>query len=614
MARLKLPFNTPQKNARASPSGSDAAARIGRWTLPSIPLLEDLRHYDRLQAKGDLQAGFTLGILLIPQAMAYAMLAGLPAVYGLYAALAPMVVYALFGTSRHLTLGPAALMALLVASGVSTMAEPGTALYISLAIALSAMVGTILLGLGIFRLGFLVQFLSLPVIGGFTSAAALLIVFSQLEALTGLSLENTRTIQGMADSLLTVFREGNQWPSAEGLVLTVSAGSMAFLWAMQRYLAKWPAALMLVVAGLLLSMLFNWPYFGLPVLGRVPEGLPALQWPFWHAEAWERLLPTAAGIALMGFVQSYAVAKGLQTQDRSYRLDANRELLAQGMANLAGSMAQAFPAAGSLSRSAVAFAAGGRTGVASLIGAMVVVLALLFLTPVLRFLPEAMLAAIIVVSSLRLIVWREVELLWRNDRSDFWMYVATALATLIFGIQTGILIGVFLSLAVVIRASSRPHYAVLGRLPGTTIYKNIARFTEAEEEEGVLIIRLDARLYFANRQYVREALERELAERPETELLIIDSVSISMVDSSAVVMLKNFMRESEREGIRLRFLGLIGPVRDVFRKNGMEAAIGEDHIYMRIHDAVAEFRAEQHGRPWEGPLARLRSEALPPLD
>lgn len=571
-----------------------------------VPLWEDLRHYSKPKARGDVLAGLTLGILLIPQAMAYAMLAGLPAVYGLYAALVPMVVYAAFGTSRHLTLGPAALMALLVASGVSALAEPGSADYIALAIALSTMVGAMLLTLGVFRLGFLVQFLSLPVIGGFTSSAAVLIVFSQLKSLTGLHLANTRTVQGMAMSLMDALRQGLPWTPTEGLVLGVSAGSILFLASMRRYLPRWPSALLLVVLGLLLSLLFDWPSAELPVLGRVPKGLPALQLPSWQPELWRLLLPTAAGIALMGFVQSYAVAKGLQTQDRSYRLDANQELLAQGLANLAGSFAQAFPAAGSLSRSAVLFAAGGRTGVASLIGALVVVLALLFLTPVLRYLPEAVLAAIIVVSSVRLIAWREAALLWRNDRSDFWMWVVTAAATLVLGIQMGILLGVFLSLAMVIRASSRPHYAVLGRLPGTTIYKNIARFNEAEEEEGVLIIRLDARLFFANRQYVREALERELQQRPETELLIIDSVSISMVDSSAMAMLKQFKRACERQGIRLRFLGLIGPVRDCFRRNGMESALGEDHIYMRLHDAVDEFRAAQHGHPWSGPAARLR--------
>jgi SulP family sulfate permease len=580
-----------------------------QWPVSSLPLWDDLRNYSRPKAKGDVQAGLTLGILLIPQAMAYAMLAGLPAVYGLYAALVPMIVYALFGTSRHLTLGPAALMALLVFSGVSALADPGTPAFIELAIALSAMVGGMLLVLGLFRLGFLVQFLSLPVIGGFTSAAALLIVFSQIRALTGFELAETRTVQGMVKSLIALFSNPLDWSFATGLVLGVSALSLGFLWSMERWLPRWPAALILVFLGLLLSMAFDAPSAGLPVLGFVPSGLPAFQLPQWQPNLWRLLLPSAAGIALMGFVQSYAVAKGLQKRDRSYNLDANQELIAQGIANLAGSAAQAFPAAGSLSRSAVVFAAGGRTGVASLVGGAVVVLALLFLTPILRYLPEAILAAIIVVSSLRLIVWREVQLLWSNDRSDFWMWVATAASTLVFGIEAGILIGVFLSLAVVIRASSRPHYAVLGRLPGTTIYKNTERFAAAEEEEGVLIIRLDARLYFANRQYVREALERELELRPETELLIIDSVSISMIDSSAMAMLKHFQRECERKGIRLRFLGLIGPVRDIFRRNGMDSAIGEDHIYMRIHDAVDEFRAEQRGQAWSGPAARQHTSA-----
>jgi SulP family sulfate permease len=569
----------------------------GPVVFPRPPLLRDLQHYDRLQWKGDLTAGLTIGVLLIPQGMAYAMIAGLPPLYGLYAALVPMVVYAIFGTSRHLNLGPAALIALLVANGVSKVAEPGSEAFIAWAISLSLGVGVLLFLLGLFRLGYLVNFLSNPVISGFTSASAVLILFSQLSSLLGMELANTQRLQSVVMSFFSY--EGEWHP----ITAIVSLGTIGGLLLLHFWKPHWPGALLAVIGGILLAAFSSLPEQGLHILGNVPRGLPSFSAPMMDLGTWNTLLPTVLTIALMGYVQSYAIAKAVQSRDKAYRLDANQELLAQGLANIAGSFSLAFPAAGSLSRTAVAYDSGGRTGIASLIGALVVLLTVLFLTPLFRFLPVASLAAIIAVATFKLKAWKDVFRLWRTDRRDAIMLLATFATTLTMGIETGILTGVVLSLSMVIYSSSRPHYAVLGRLPNTTIYKNIARFPEAEEEEGVLIIRLDARLYFANQEYVHEALLREVAARPEIELMIVDSVSISMVDSSAVAMLQDLQRELMRLGIALRFLGLIGPVRDAFRKNAMHSAIGPDHVYMRIHDAVRQFRAEQDGIKWEGPLA-----------
>ncbi len=569
---------------------------MGVWrSIPSPPLWQDLRRYRREDLAGDLKAGGTLGVLLIPQAMAYALIAGLPAIYGLYAAILPMLVYAVFGTSRHLTMGPAALIALLVATGVGLVAEPGTADYTAWAISLSFGVGAVLFLLGVFRLGYLVNFLSAPVISGFTAAAALLIVFSQIRGLTGMTLPSTRHVQEVLEGLVQ-HADTTHVPTA-----LVGGVTILLLEALRRWAPALPAALLVVVAGILVAAFSGLPDRGLAVLGTVPHGLPSPSLPRTDPETWRLLLPAVLSIAIMGYVQSFAVAKAVQTRAKSYRLDANQELLAQGLANLAGAFGQAFPSAGSLSRTAVAYESGGRTGLASVFGAGVVVLTLLFLTPLLRTLPIAVLSAVIVVASVRLISWRDARHLWHTDRRDFAMWTVTFLATLTMGIETGILAGVVLSLSMVIYSSSRPHYAVLGRLSGTTIYKNVQRFPEAEEEEGVLIIRLDARLYFANQQYVREAFERELAARPETELFIVDAASISMVDSSAIAMLQELRRQFLARGVALRFLGLIGPVRDAFRKNGMHGAIGPDHVYMRIHDAVEQFRAEQDGRAWAGP-------------
>ena len=267
------------------------------------------------------------------------------------------------------------------------------------------------------------------------------------------------------------------------------------------------------------------------------------------------------------------------------------------MANLTGSFFHGFPVAGSFARTAVNYQAGANTGVASIISAAMVLLTVLLLTPLFRTLPLAVLGAIIVVAVSDLFQWRAAWKLFKTDRRDLLMLTATFATTLFMGMETGIITGVVLSLSALIYSSSRPHYAVLGRLPSTTIYKNIDRFEEAEEEEGVLIIRPDARLYFGNQEYVREIIEKEVAARPETELIILDAVSISAMDSTAVEMMKSLQQDLLEEGIRMQMIGLIGPVRDILQRNGMESLVGSNQIYTRIHDVVLKFREETEGLP-----------------
>ncbi len=554
--------------------------------LTHIPLLQDLRHYDRPSFKSDLQAGFTVSVVLIPQAMAYAMLAGLPPVYGLYAAVFPLLIYALLGSSRHLSIGPAALLSLLIAAGVGRMAEPGSPAYIQWALALALGVGILQFFLGVFRLGFLVNFLSNPVISGFTSASAVMIILGQAKSLMGIELGPQRHFPDMVTSLVRSAHASD--------LLTIAVGLSTFvgLAILRHYKPRWPGALFAIVYGILLTEWLKLDERGLAVLGKVPGGLPVPSLPIVPLRESLELLPSVLSLSLMGFVISIAVARSIPSEKRKFRLNPNQELIAQGTANFLGSFLQCFPVAGSFARTAVNVQAGAQTGMASVMTGLLVLMTVLLLTPLLQALPLAVLGAIIVIAVAELFQWRTALHLYRTDRRDLLMLATTFLTTLLLGMETGIVTGVALSLSAVLYSSSRPHYAVLGRLPGTTIYKNIERFPEADKEEGVVIIRPDARLYFGNQEYVRDLIENEVYSRPGTELVIVDGVAVTDIDSTAVEMIRMLQQDFEQEGIRLRFIGLIGPVRDVLQLNGLQSVIGSNHVYTRIHDLVVQFRAE----------------------
>ena len=571
------------------------------FRIPTPPLIQDLRHYNRLIFKGDLQAGLTVGVVLIPQAMAYAMLAGLPPVYGLYTAVFPLLIYAFLGSSRQLSMGPAALLSLLILAGISPLAEPQTPEYIHWAFILAMAVGLLQFALGFFRLGFLVNFLSAPVLSGFTTASALVIMLTQTGALFGLGPQHG---MGFPARLVHLF---SSLPAMHGLTVLLGVSTLMLLLGARYFFPRFPGALFAIAYGMVCSVLMDLERRGVAVLGVIPRGFPAPGIPPFEEGELLVLLPSILSISLMGFVISYAVARSIPIESRPQRLEPNQELIAQGLANLGGSLFQSFPVAGSFARTAVNHQAGAHTGVSALVSVGMVLLTVLLLTPWLHHLPLAVLGAIIVVAVGDLIQWRIARHLYRTDMRDLLMLIATFVTTLWLGMENGIVVGVVLSLSAVLYSSSRPHYAVLGRLPSTTVYKNVDRFPEAEEEEGVLIIRPDARLFFGNQDYIREVVEREVALRPEAELVILDGVAISDVDSTAVAMIRVMERELSLQGIRLRFIGLNGPVRDKLYKNNLDMVIGSNHVYTRIHDLILQFREEG-----EGPTLPKQISVKPP--
>ncbi len=558
-----------------------------------LPILSWLPTYKQAYLKGDISAGLTVGIMLIPQGMAYAIIAGLPPVYGLYASMVPQIIYAFLGTSRQLAVGPVAMDSLLVAAGVSMFAQGGTQEYILLAVLIALMMGVMQLALGIFRLGFLVNFLSRPVISGFTSAAALIIGLNQLKHLTGTDLPRSsqiheliyHAVMGIGDTHWITFGIG-----LGGIVIIQFIKTLN-----KRYQKSIPAALVVVVFGILVVMGFGLETQGVKIVREIPDGLPSFVLPTVSMERITNLMPIAATIALIAFMESIAVAKAVQTKHKNYELDSNQELIALGASNIMGSFFQCYPTTGGFSRTAVNDQAGAKTGVAALISAFLIGLTLLFLTPLFYSLPKAVLASIILVAVFGLIDVDYPQFLWKNKRDEFWMLLVTFIVTLTVGIREGVFVGVGLSLAVVIYRSTRPHVAELGQFEDTQEYRNIHRFENLRERTDVLILRYDAQLYFANANHFRETIKKAVERKAQTKLLILNAESIHSIDSTGMATLREVVTDLRANQMEIYLTGVIGPVRDVLYKTGLMQEIKEENFFLDIPYALEFYDAKDTG-------------------
>lgn len=545
-----------------------------------VPLLEWLPKYKRQDLAGDLSAGLTVGVMLIPQGMAYAMIAGLPPIYGLYASTLPLIIYALLGTSRQLAVGPVAMVSLLTATGVGTLAAGGTEMYLTLAITLAFLVGLIQFLLGAFRLGFLVNFLSHPVISGFTSAAALIIGLSQLKHLLGVDIARSHHVHEILWQAIEQFGEIH-WTT-----FAIGVGGIVLIKGVRRLHKSIPGPLLAVVFGILVVWLGGLAAQGVKIVGEVPGGLPSFSLPSLERSVLQDLIPIALAIALVSFMESIAVAKAIQAKHKDYKVVPNQELIALGMANIGGSFLQSYPVTGGFSRTAINDQAGAKSGLASIISAFLIILTLLFLTPLFYYLPKAILASVIMVAVFGLIDFQEAKHLWQTDRSDFWMLIITFLATLGLGIEQGIGIGVLLSLAMIIFRTSRPHIAELGRVPGTPFYRNVDRFEEVEVRDDLLIVRLDAQLYFANIDFFREKLTELMQAKSTLKTIILNAESINRIDSTAMHAILELVEDLRQQNLEVLFTGVKGPVRDALAKGHLIEKLGRHHFFMSVQDAV----------------------------
>ena len=555
-----------------------------RRFLNRVPLVRMMRKYSRSDLRGDSIAGVTVGVLLIPQGMAYAVLAGMPPVYGLFSATVPLIVYGLFGTSRQLAVGPVAIVSLLIASGVSKWATPGTPEYISLVIQLSLMTGVVQLVAGAVRLGYLANFLSQPVIHGFSSAAAIVIIGSQLGSLLGTPVPRTSQLH---ETLLILVRHMR---SIHVPTLVIGVCSVAIIVVAPKVRRGIPGALIAIVVGTLVVYFSRLSEMGVKIVGDIPGGAPPYALPAISLESLQMLWPTALTIGFIGFLESCAVSKAMATKAGGGKIDANHEFIALGAANLTGGFFSAYPVAGGFGRSAVNEQAGAVSGVASLVSALLVFLCLLFLTPFFRYLPGAVLAGLIVVAVVPLIAFKETAHLWKVDRRDFFLLVATFVATLTFGVEMGIAIAVVLSLLLVVYNASTPHSAELGRLPASHHYMNVARFPEAETCRDILIFRFDGPLFFGNVAAFEERIS-DLAQKKgdAMKLFVLDASAIHSVDTTAMKALKEMVKLFSSRHVAFYTAHLRGPVRDRMKRSGVYEQIGQSNHFMNVSDAVTWF-------------------------
>ena len=550
-----------------------------------IPILEWLPNYTRSRFKGDFIAGITVAIILIPQGIAYALIAGLPPIYGLYCALVPQLVYAVFGSSRQVAIGPVAMDSLIVATGVSTLALAGSDSYIAIAILLAFMVGGIQFLLGVFRLGFVVNFLSKPVISGFTSAVALTIGINQFRNLFGVDFIQSDQIQYVLEDIWFTITDFNSHTTIIGLI------SVTVIIILRKINKKIPNALIVVVAGILTIRYFGNDFVDVAIVKDIPSGLPSFSFPELDISQIKELLPIALTLVMVGYLETISIGKSLEAKQDEYKIRPNQELMALGLSNMIGSWFKAYPSTSSFSRSAINQESGATTGMASLVSVFMVLITLLFLTPLFYHLPKTVLAAIIIVAVFGLVNIKEAMFLWKANNLDFWLLIATFFSTLLFGIEYGIMIGVGLSLIILIFRTSRPYVAELGKVPDSDFYRNRERFTEVILDNEVLVFRFDSQLFYANASYFIETLELMVeAKGAHLKLIVLDAESINRVDSTGVEMLKERIKFYHKKGILFYFAGVKGPVRDHLFRGKILDIITLDHFYMRVNGAVNYYK------------------------
>ncbi|MGI6246536.1 MAG: SulP family inorganic anion transporter [Pseudochelatococcus sp.] len=566
-----------------------------------LPILAWARTYDRATFASDLVAAVIVTVMLIPQSLAYAMLAGLPPEVGLYASILPLVAYAPFGSSRTLAVGPVAVVSLMTAAAVGEIAARGTADYLAAAILLAFLSGAMLVLMGLFRLGFLADFLSHPVISGFITASGILIAASQLHHLLGVPAGGD-TLPGIVAALAADAAGTNP------ITLAIGLGVLAFLHVARSRLkplliglglanrpadiATRAAPILAVAVTILLANRLDLGAQGVALVGAIPRGLPAPALPHVSLDMLSALAVPAFLISLVGFVESVSVARTLAAKRRQ-RIAPDQELIGLGFANIAAGLSSGYPVTGGFARSVVNFDAGAETPAAGAFTALGIALAALFLTPLLADLPRATLAATIIVAVLSLVDLRAIRRVLAYSKTDFAAMAATILVTLLWGVEPGVVAGVGLSLFLHLYRTSRPHVAVVGRVPGTEHFRNVARHAVITEPH-ILSIRVDESLYFANSRYLEDRIAALVAERPDIRHVILMCPAVNEIDASALDSLEEINRRLAEAGIALHLSEVKGPVMDRLRRTDFLTRL-TGQTFLSQHAAVTTLCAATGG-------------------
>ncbi|NDC68243.1 MAG: sulfate permease [Betaproteobacteria bacterium] len=572
-----------------------------RW-LFSVPILVWGPQYSRENLSQDGFAAFIVTLMLIPQSLAYATLAGLPPVVGLYASVAPLLVYAVLGSSRVLAVGPVAVVSLMTAATVAEHAAAGTHAYWQVAMTLALLSGALLFLMGLLRLGFLANFLSHPVISGFITASGLLIALSQVKTIMAVKAEGDHFF----DLLLVLIAQA---PSVHGLTLILGVVTIGFLvWVrkgLRPLLIRFGLPLGLAdfcvkagpVAAIVLSSLLawalDWQEKGVKLVGAIPQGLPPLTVPIWDPALWRELLVPALLISAVGFVESVSVGQTLAAKRRQ-RIEPDQELIALGASNLSAAFTGGFPVTGGFSRSVVNFDAGAQTPAAGVFTALGIALASLFLTPALYFLPQVTLAATIVVAVLALVDFGVLKSTWLFSKLDFIAVATTLFTTLLLGVESGLFLGMLVSWALFLFRASRPHIATVGLLPGTEHFRNVSRH-EVIVSPRLVCLRVDASIFFANARAIEDRINAEVALRPRLEHVVLQCSAVNDIDASALDSLQAISTRLQESGIALHFSEIKGPVMDKLKRTGFLKDL-HGQVFMTSYQALAALTPELVGK------------------
>tara|TARA_B110001454_G_scaffold79673_1_gene77011 strand:- start:24805 stop:26514 length:1710 start_codon:yes stop_codon:yes gene_type:complete len=559
-----------------------------------LPILNWSKEYNRSLFISDFVAAIIVTIMLIPQSLAYALLAGLPAEVGLYASILPLMAYTIFGSSRFLSVGPVAVVSLMTAAAVGNFALQNTAEYLAIAVALAWISGGILIVMGLLRLGIMANFLSHPVISGFITASGLIIAASQLKHILGIESSG----HNLFDIVLNLLAHRDQ---AHGPTVLLGISTLLFLLWVRRYfkpllltlgLSNFMADIvakagpvLAVVVTIFITWFYDLELLGVRIVGEVPTGLPSLQLPQFDSELWQQLFISALLISIVGFVESVSVAQTLAAKRRQ-RISPDQELIGLGASNIASAISGGFPVTGGFSRSVVNFDAGAATPAAGAFTAIGIALAAIFLTPLIYFLPKATLAATIIVAVLSLVDFQALKRTWQYSRNDFIAMLATIVLTLIEGVEIGIMTGVGLSLLLYLYRTSKPHSAIVGRVPGTEHFRNIDRF-EVETCKKILTLRIDESLYFANARYLEDLIYEQVANNPELKHFILMCPAVNLIDASALESLEAINQRLKDSGVLFYLSEVKGPVMDQIRRSRFLSEL-TGQVYLSQFDAWQE--------------------------
>ncbi len=572
----------------------------GKVVSTYLPIWDWGKKYKREDLSGDLMAGMVVAIMLMPQSMAYAMLAGLPPQIGLYTAVLPLVFYAFFGSSRSLGVGPVAIISLMVAHALAPIATPGSAEYIALALVLAMMSSLVLISAGLLRLGFLTNFIGHPVIAGFTTAAAIIIACSQLKHMLGLSLPPTKNLWELLNVIYANLHNVNPTTlllSLLGVVIMISRAQfrhrlreMGFSEGISMALPKGMALLLVVI-----SATYAWAFSidqtaGVAIVGAIPPGFPAIAPPSFDYDVWKQLLPAAVLISVVGLVESLSVAKALATRKRQ-KVDPNQELIGLGAANFGAAMTGGYPVTGSFSRSVVNFTSGNNTQLSAIITAFLIAVVLIFFTPLLYHIPKATLAVIIIVAVTTLIDFSPLVSAWKYYKPDGLAFFVTFIAVLASGVEVGILLGISLSIGMYLYRSSQPRMPVLGRVGKSENFRSAKRH-KTHTYDNLLLIRVDDNLFFANAAYLEDRMLAEIADRPDVKHVVLVMDAVSLIDASALETLEHLIDSYRDAGVLIHLASVKGPLMDMLERSHFLMQLSPGGVFMSPHEAVVELTGE----------------------